>query len=361
MSCFVEDLIPVILNSNDHWWDRDLVRLALVSPGWLHYVRRKLYSSPALHSFSACASLARTLGANPNLAPLVQMLTLRPTCTGASRGSSKERISVRSLLSLEGLRGLVLGGELAIQAERFLGFITAADTLTHLHIDGAMLRTSLTSRASLEWSDDLIFRFPNLKTLKLTDLEVDISPVLVPSPLEMDELVLENVNIISGFLSHLIPEGSTLGRLYVTASSGCEYDEHIRMVLYSSSVHTLEYEVQKASPSDGSFLEPVGMPSPRALLQLRRLELHGLHVDNGVLVSVGRWCPEIEELVVSGRLVCLTAEDWKTYLTSGALSSLRRLMLTWGTNHPPYQPWCANAVELLTQATSLRRIELIPV
>lgn len=357
MDCFVEDLIPIILDSNDHWWDRDLARLAQVSSAWLYYIRRRLYAFPSLHSFSACASLARTLGTNPFLASLVQHLALRPTCAGTSRGSSKDRLAVRTLLGLDGLQSLILGGELAIQSERFLGFVTAADTLTQLHIDGALVHGSLTSRASLEWSEDLIFRFPNLKRLRLTDLEIDISPVFTCQPLQLDELIIENVCVISGFLSHLVPEASTLGRLCVRASSACEYDEHIRMILHSSNVHTLEYGVQKASPSDGSFLEPEGMPNPR-VLRLRHLELHGLHVDDGVLALVSQWCPEVEELVVSGRLICLTPDDWSTYLTSGALSSLRRLRLTWGTNHPPYQPWCANAVKLLAQATSLRQIEL---
>lgn len=155
MSHFVEDLIPVILDSIDHWWDRDFARLALVSPAWLYHVRRKLYTSPILHSFSACASLAQTLNADPYLTSLVQHLTLRP-CTDISRvsPSPEGRMAVRTLLGLNNLRSLVLGGELANQSERFLGFVTAADTLTQLHIDGTLLRRSLTSRASISWSED---------------------------------------------------------------------------------------------------------------------------------------------------------------------------------------------------------------
>lgn len=356
---FAEDLIPVILESNRHWWERDLTRLALVSPGWLYYVRRRLYASPSLHSFAACTSLSRTLQSNPYLASLVQQLALRPTHSGTSRSFPKDRLAVRLLLGLEGLRSLTLGGELAIQSERFLGFVSAADTLERIHIDGALLGESLTLRASIEWSEDMTFRFPNLKCLRLTEVDIDISPASSSLPLQWDEFILENACIVGGFLSHLIPEGSTLGRLCIKASSACDYDNHIQMVLYSSNVHSLEYEVQKASPSDGSFLEPEGGQSPQALC-LRHLELHGLHIDNGVLSTVRQQCPGIEGLVVSGRLVFLSPEDWVTYLVSGALPSLRSLKLTRGTNHPPYQPWDANEIRILTQAASIRRIDLYP-
>jgi len=203
----------------------------------------------------------------------------------------------------------------------------------------------------------MIFRFPNIKRLKFTEIEVDIDPTFTSHPMQMDELVLDNVSIISGFLSYLVPEGSTLESLCVKGSSACEYDEHIRMVLSSSNVHSLEYEMQKSSPSDGSFLEPEGVPDSH-VLHLRHLALHGLHVDSGVLALVDQRCPELEELVVSGRSICLSAQDWKTYFASGAIPSLRRLTLTWGTSHPPYQPWCANAVASMAEATSLRHIQL---
>ncbi|KAJ3557437.1 hypothetical protein NP233_g11743 [Leucocoprinus birnbaumii] len=356
---FAEDLIPVILQSNGHWWDRDLARLALVSPGWLYYIRRRLYAAPSLYSFAACASLARTFASNPYLASLVRHLSLRPTYAGTSRGSGKDRIAVRTLLGLEGLHSLVLGGELAIQSERFLGFVTAADTLQRLHIDGTLLRAALTARASVEWSEDMASRFPNLKSLRLTELDLDISFASAPLPIQWSELTLESTSIVGGILSQLVPEGSTLGRLCIKASSACEYDDHIQMVLYSSDVESFEYEVQKASPYDGSFLEPEDAASTEAL-SLRRLALRGLHVDNGVLSRLRQRCPEIEELVVSTRLIFVSPEDWETFLTSGALPSLRSLQLTRGTNHPPYQPWNEDGVRVLTEAASQRRIELLP-
>jgi len=358
-SHFVEDLIPLILDSNDHWWDRDLVRLALVSPTWLHYVRKRLYAFPSLHSFVACSSLARTLESNPHLTSLIHRLALRPTFGNTSHHSpGRDRMAVRALLGLEGLWSLVIGGDLAVQSERFLGFVSASDTITELHIDGALLQESLGARASLEWTEDLIFRFPNLRRLRLTELELDINATYDNPSLNLEEVVLEGVTIIGGFLSHLIPGGSVLERLCVKTSSGCEYDEHIRSVLFSSDVHSLEYEVTEAASSDGSFLEPAN-PNPDGL-HLHHLELHGLRVDEGMLASIGQRCPDIGELVISGRGICITAEGWKTYLASGALPSLRRLTVTWGTNHPPYKGWCATSVDPVARAASLRNVELLP-
>lgn len=359
MMGFAEDLIPVILESNHHWWERDLVRLALVSPAWLYHVRRRLYAAPSLHSFAACASLARTLQFSPCLAALVHELALQPSCVGSSHGSPKDRLAVRMLLGLKGLHSLILGGELAIRSERFLGFVSAVDTLERLHVDGRLLKTSLTSRASIEWSEDLTFRFPNLKSLRLTELDIDINPIPIPLSLQWDELILHDARIVSGFLSHLVPEGSTVARLCVKTTDVCEYDEHLQMVLGSSNVYSLKYEVQKANPSDGSFLEPRGLAGPHTL-RLRHLELHGFHVDHGILSTVRQRCPEMEELVVSSRSISVSPEDWRTYLTSGALPSLRTLRLTRGTNYPPYQPWSASGVKVLTEVASLRRIDFLP-
>lgn len=264
-------------------------------------------------------------------------------------------MAVRTLLALEGLKSLVLGGELAIDARRFLGFVTATDTLTYLHVDGTSLCGSLSSRGSLEWSEDFRFKFPRLKKLAFTNLEMDIDPIITSQSVQMDELVFDNVSVIDGSISYLVPEGSVIERLYINASSACEHDEHIRTILHSSCIRTLEYEVQKSSPSDGSFLEPEGELEGGAL-GLRRLEMRGLSVDNGVLDAVQRCCPDIEELAVFGRSTRLTPEDWVRCLVSGGLSSLRCLALTRGTNHPPYRAWCAKAVDGLTEATRARSV-----
>jgi len=356
---FPEDLIPVILESNHHWWERDLTRLALVSPAWLYHIRRRLYVAPSLYSFAACSLLARTLQSNPCLASLVHELALQLTCTGSSHGSPQDRLAVRMLLGLRGLRSLVLGGELAVRSERFLGFVIAVDTLERLHIDGRLLKTSLASRASIEWSEDLAFRLPNLKSLRLTELDIDINPISNPVSLRWDELILDDASIVDGFLSHLVPEGSTVKNLSVKATDVSEYDEHIQMVLGSSNVHSLKYEVRKANPSDSSFLEPRELEGPHAL-RLCHLELHGLHVDHGILSTIHQRFYEIEELVVSSRSMSVSPEDWGTYLMSGALPSLRTLRLTRGTNQPPYRPWSANEAKVLNEAASLRRIDFLP-
>jgi len=263
------------------------------------------------------------------------------------------------LLGLRGLRSLVLGGELAVRSERFLGFVVAVDTLERLHIDGRLLKTSLTSRASIEWSEDLAFRFPNLKSLRLTDLDIDINPISSPMSLQWDELILDDASIVNGLLSHLVPEGSAVKSLCVKAANVSECDEHVRMVLGSSNVHSLKYEVRKANPSDSSFLESRGVESPRAF-RVCHLELHGLHVDHGSLCTIRQRFREIEELIVSSRSISVSAADWGVYLMSGALPSLRTLGLTRGTTRPPYEPWSAAEVRALDEVASLRRIGFVP-
>jgi hypothetical protein len=239
-------------------------------------------------------------------------------------------MSIRSLLALEDLEGLELSGELAIQAERFLGFVSSAETITELHIDGTLLRQSLSSGPSLEWSEDLPYRFPSMKKLRLRNMELDLYPAVFSKPLELEELTLEDVHIMSGFLSYLVPEGSVIKELSIKSSWSCDWNTHIRSVLFSSDVrvHAMKYEVGITRPSDGSFLEQEGLPEPISP-HLRRLELHGLHINASTLACVARSCPMLQELVISGRSVCVTPDDWKTYrpVGSGALPSLGRLVL----------------------------------
>src|SRR5262245_46841770 len=99
------DLIPLILDSNSgHWWTRDLLRLALVSPEWLWFVRRKLYLCPSLHSFRAINLLAHTLQANSSLVSRVPGLVLSPRLDPTV--SADDSAALNSLLSLAKLRHL---------------------------------------------------------------------------------------------------------------------------------------------------------------------------------------------------------------------------------------------------------------
>ena len=78
----VHDLIPIIIESDDHWWPRDFQRLALISPAWLTPVRKRLYAAPSLWSFRTCKLFARTLRDNPTLLSYLRGLELRPTADG---------------------------------------------------------------------------------------------------------------------------------------------------------------------------------------------------------------------------------------------------------------------------------------
>src|SRR5262245_26307549 len=76
---FIDDLVYLILECDDSWWSRDLLRLARVSSAWLWPVRKRLYACPGLHSFRSCSLFARTLAESPYLLPLVHGINLRPT------------------------------------------------------------------------------------------------------------------------------------------------------------------------------------------------------------------------------------------------------------------------------------------
>ena len=179
---FIDDLVYLILESDDHWWPRDLIRLARVSLAWLGPVQKRLYARPSIRSFRACGLLARTLTENPCLLSLLHGIDMRPSIgfDVDDRGlSTMEMASLRYILSLDGLKSLTLGGELAVQAERFLHSLVHADAVTELHIDGthcagygSHLRCQ--KAASLEWDEIMAFKFPNLRKLKLCNLELDI-------------------------------------------------------------------------------------------------------------------------------------------------------------------------------------------
>jgi len=348
---FIDDLIPLILECDDHWWPRDLVALATVSPSWLFYSRKRLYSFPAIHSFPAAKLLARTITENPPLAALISGICLRPMLAEHNRRSAQaaELKGLRVLLGLEGLQRIVLGGELAVKAERFLRLIADADSLTDIHIDGSLLKHRLRSRPCLEWDEGLSFGFPNLRKLRLTDLELDILPPSVECPPTITDLVLENVHILSGQIAHI--GGPSLNSLHLSTSDASVTDEHLGVVLASCRVKCLHYELQKDTLDHGFVLDI----SSETIGALECLHLKGLYVDIGVLNSVNEMCRNLKELVVSGRAVRVTVAEWVGYIRSGGFSGLRRLGLPWGTNRSPFTPWAAAEVQGIREACATRK------
>ncbi|KAF9457098.1 hypothetical protein BDZ94DRAFT_1176304 [Collybia nuda] len=355
-SRIVDDLIPFILEGNDHWWPRDLIRLSQVSQAWLGPARRILYASPALHSFNACSQLARTLSDNPSLCSLVKEIDLRPISRNSSVSTQpgiKEGAGVRFILGLEGLESVTLGGYLAFGAERFLHSLGDPYIVRYLHIDGSLAEDSLSARPSLEWDESLAFKFQSLRILRLTSLELDIIYPSIPYQLSICEFILDNVTITSGFLSHLLCETPSLERLCMLTKDASEYDEHLKLVLGICNIQILEYETQTDLPFHHTiFNGDTHLPS------LRCLRLNGVHIDTDSLHAIGQSCRNLEELSIFGRTVNIHPQDWVDFLKSGNPSSLHNLGLPWGTNRPPFMKWHNTARQEILAAAAHRRIHV---
>ncbi|KAF9480043.1 hypothetical protein BDN70DRAFT_878073 [Pholiota conissans] len=353
---FVDDLIPLILDAHHHWWPRDLAALTLVSASWLYYARKRLYAHPIIPSFPAAVLLTRSLKENPSLAPLITGISLRPTAGDASvrhQSAFAEQRAIRHLLQLEGLRSLTLGGELAVNADVFLKFILYPDELQEIHIDGSLLEERLTHCPCLEWDEVLAFAFPELRRLRLTQIDVEI---MLPHPSyssSITSLVVENVHIIYGHLSHLIQGTKALDRLHITTTDAGVMDEEIRLVLASCAVDCLHYDMRKDSNINQFFVD-----APDGLVSLRCLHLDGHFVDAGVLMGVASMCRNVVELVVSGRGVRVSAEEWVHFVKSEGMNSLRRLGLPWGTNNPPFTTWPVAEVDAIRTACASRKTPL---
>lgn len=352
--CFIDDLVPVILESNKNWWPMDLVRLAQVSSGWLGPARRMLYASPSLYTFIACKQFARAISDNPSLSCLVHGIEICPVLDPYHLSIGDPRI-IRSILALEGLRSVTLGGHLAIRAERFLHLLIDPYEVRELHVDGSLLSTSLTFHPSLEWDEVLATKFTCLRKLRLTNIDLDIIHPSIPYHLQLRELILDNVNITAGYVPHLFHDTSSLDRLCVISKSAGDFDDQIVFVLVSCAVRSLEYEVQLGPPAHSLIFNNVGPSSS----SLRCLRLQGVQVNLETLASVSQSCINLEELSILGRTTSISPSEWAEFIGSGVLSSLRCLGVPWGTYHPPFREWSGPAVDLVHRAAVLRNVQLM--
>jgi hypothetical protein len=361
---FIEDLIYLILESDDHWWPRDLLRLARVSAAWLAPVRERLYACPSLRSFRACGLLARTLTENPFLQSLLHGVDIHPLIgfdVDDGGLSAMEMTSLRFILSLEGLRSLKLGGELAIQAEIFLHSLVHSDAVTELHTDGSAQGAERSHfccrrRPSLKWDEVIAFKFPNLRKLQLSNLDIDILWPPMPYNLEVTDLHINNVNITSGYIPHLFHESwSSLRHLSVIARTATDFDEHLRLALgcCGPGLEDLHYEVADARSNCALFDD-----TTLVLPSLRRLCLCGVDVQPHTLSVIQEVCRNLEVLSITGRVVRVSPLDWASFLRSNALPALRYLSTPWGTYHPPFVRWSQESAKSVLDASAIRNIHL---
>lgn len=320
---FINDLVPLILESEDSWWPRHLCRLALVSSVWLGPVQRVLYRSPTLYAFRSCVKLAQSLSDNEALQPLIKYLDMRPTSEELLDGrvGPGDFVAIRHLLRLDGLRSITLGGLLSVGAERFLQTIAYPELIEKVHIDGCSPEDSPNSQPSLEWGETLACMFCNLKKLCLTNVELDIIPSSIPYTLQLTDLELIHTNIIGGFLKQLLHETTSVGRLRIV--TGKPMDEQITTLLESCSVGTLEYEVERDTQAAPTEIFAANTPTLGAL---RCLQLKGMMIDLETLNLITERCRGLEGLCVGGRGLVVGATEW-TEMMGGLPRSLQRLAL----------------------------------
>ncbi|EMD41738.1 hypothetical protein CERSUDRAFT_79376 [Gelatoporia subvermispora B] len=308
---------------------------------------------------------ARTLTSNPDLAALVRTLELRPAIDASDHHawvSEKEMSSVRSILDLKGLQKVTLGGNLAVRADRFLHALASSSTLVELNIDGTRPPSSgnahLNSHtaASLEWDEIMAYRFPRLRQLRLSDVQLTIIPSLMPCPTRLTSLTLHNVDIADGVLSDLCHEAwDSLRVLTVTTKCPEAMDEHVRSLLdVCENLDTLQYDACE-TPGVEAFTDT----EPSAGISLRELRLSGFDITPQSLASIGRICKGLRELSVAGRLVRVTPEDWATFLASGALPALQRLATPAGTCRPPFAHWSQGMGQQVQDACAARNVALV--
>ncbi|KAF5336963.1 hypothetical protein D9611_003361 [Ephemerocybe angulata] len=357
-SPFVDDLIPLILDISDHWWTEDYLRLAYVSSPWLYYVRKRLYACPSISSFTASQALAETLQGNPELLRLVSGIELQPMATRQPGNvvTGAQAASMHYLLGLEGLKKVRLGGQMARQAERFLNSLAFPDHVEELVVDGGMLGEGPGFSPSLEWDESMLYRFTNLQTLRLANVELDIiapSAPAAPRQLPINHLILDNVDILDGFLCQMVG-GAVVNSLSICAKSPCEYDEQVRLVLDNCDVQALQYEVSSALRAEQSFL--AGEPGQ---LPLRRLRLEGHSMDIGMLSEIAQRCTGLQELIIGGRSVAITPQEWEGFITTRPLTALERIGLPGGSHLPPFVKWTPADFIALQSASESQRLQLI--
>lgn len=352
----VDDLVPLILESRDDWTSREFARLALISPCFTHYVRKRLYALPSLRTLNSCELLGRTLRENPALAELVKGVELRPAHDPEARTTGEQFQAIQLLLGLEGLEQLTLGGLLSIRAERFLNAVAFPESIVRLEVEGDGESCALSRDGSLELDDDFWYRFCSVKQLKLGNLRVDVNY----TPKQDYQIPIKHAILIQCDVSLCdLLAGSCLDLLCVHADCSCEHHNDLQEILQASDLghpKALRYTLGKGCrDSDGSFLaQPSGSTQQSTL---RSLHLDGHFIEQDFLETLAQY-PSLEELVVSGRSVRISSEEWAHLITSGGLPNLQRLQLPGGTSRPPYTRWAPEEVNDLQQHCSSRRIHL---
>ncbi|KZT06808.1 uncharacterized protein LAESUDRAFT_632117, partial [Laetiporus sulphureus 93-53] len=359
----VDDLIPVILENHDHWWARDLTRLALVSHAWLEHCRKRLYECPSLRTYEACDRLVEALTKNPQLTSLIRAIDLQPLSDNAAMPSPKTMYSIRFILGIRGLQRLTLGGHLAVEAERFLHAVAHVDTVRQLSIVGSadcFPRSDHCSpvckcNASLEWDEVLASKFHRLNSLRLVGLQLSI-PLPPMLSHRLHTLYLHDVDMADGsFIDLCHGSWSALRCLDVSTSFPEETADGIRVVIAQcANLEVLRYQVL-SSRAQATFLDD-GLPHCPSM---REVHLSGTRITSASLRSIAQAYRNLERFALLGHDSRVNADEWVAFVASDELPFLRRLTTPHGTMYPPFKCWPAVADAALVEVCRTRNIKLV--
>ena len=201
-------------------------------------------------------------------------------------------------------------------------------------------------------------RFPFLQSLTLSNVALTVYPSAMERPGALEQLALHNVDIVDGSLPDL-GSWEHLRVLRVVGKSAAEMDEHMRAMLEAcEGVEELHYEAVDMSSRPSIFDEDENGDGPPPCPALRRLCLAGFDANPHTLLSLADACPNLTDLAVLGRMVRVPQDEWTTFVQSGRLAGLQRLVVPAGQNKPPFTFWEPHQRDELRNACHSRGVSL---
>ena len=123
-------------------------------------------------------------------------------------------------------------------------------------------------------------------------------------------------------------------------------------------VEELHYEAVDMSSRPSIFDEDENGDGPPPCPALRRLCLAGFDANPHTLLSLADACPNLTDLAVLGGMVRVPQDEWTTFVQSGRLPDLQRLVVPAGQNKPPFTFWEPHQRDELRDACRSRGVSL---
>ena len=342
-SVLLDDLIPLVVEHVALTCSpKTVAPLALVSSVWLNPTRRVLYGNPRLHSYHSSYLLSRTLGDNPKLASYIRALELSPVtrlCESGRncdcRNVSAMALSLAPIFRLENLQEIALGGDCAIRAEYYIRGFAKLKSLERLRVEGMQWYWSFEINrpvmASLRWTEGLAAKLPNLKTLELVNLDLNVAVLRAfkNRPPHLVNLIMDRVRITSGPLSHLAKDSwNNLKHLTVILTEFSD-DYDLRSILRDArhSLETMKYFIKSNDTRQRSRPDIYGSVLAECT-QLRDLQL-SVPFDTPTMILLGERLKNLEVLKVYGNYDIQT-EDWASAIAEGLFPRLKEMQLPIG-------------------------------